>query len=83
MDAPSLRLNATIEHENTMVITCFPSVGMVSSIVAHYLIDHLELEFVGFAFGDMGRPAQRPLVLAVGIADAPITELTVARLHLA
>jgi len=47
MDAPSLRINATIEHENTMVITCFPSVGMVSSIVAHYLIDHLELEFVG------------------------------------
>ena len=30
-----------------MVIACFPSVGMVSSIVAHYLIDHLELEFVG------------------------------------
>ena len=47
MDAPSLRINATIENENAMVITCFPSVGMVSSIVAHYLIDHLELEFVG------------------------------------
>lgn len=47
MDAPSLRINATIEHENAMVIACFPSVGMVSSIVAHYLIDHLDLEFVG------------------------------------
>tara|TARA_B100000900_G_scaffold284708_1_gene243955 strand:- start:1702 stop:2568 length:867 start_codon:yes stop_codon:yes gene_type:complete len=47
MDAPSLRINALIEHENAMVIACFPSVGMVSSIVAHYLIDHLDLEFVG------------------------------------
>ena len=47
MDAPSLRINATIENENAMVIACFPSVGMVSSIVAHYLIDHLDLEFVG------------------------------------
>ena len=47
MDTPSLRINTTIEHENAMVIACFPSVGMVSSIVAHYLIDHLDLEFVG------------------------------------
>jgi uncharacterized protein len=47
MDTPSLRINTTIESENAMVITCFPSVGMVSSIVAHYLIDHLDLEFVG------------------------------------
>ena len=47
MDGPSLRINATIEHENALVIACFPSVGMVSSIVAHYLIDHLDLEFVG------------------------------------
>ena len=47
MDAPSLRINATIENKNAMVIACFPSVGMVSSIVAHYLIDHLDLDFVG------------------------------------
>ena len=47
MDTPSLRISTTIEHENAMVIACFPSVGMVSSIVAHYLIDHLDLEFVG------------------------------------
>ena len=47
MDSPSLRINTTIKHENAMVIACFPSVGMVSSIVAHYLIDHLDLEFVG------------------------------------
>ena len=43
MDTPSLRINTAIEHENAMVIACFPSVGMVSSIVAHYLIDHLDL----------------------------------------
>jgi len=47
MDAPSLRINTDIQTENAMVITCFPSVGMVSSIVAHYLIENLELEFVG------------------------------------
>ena len=47
MDAPSLRINAEIEYSKAMVIACFPSVGMVSSIVGHYLIDHLNLEFVG------------------------------------
>ena len=47
MDGPSLRINAEVQNENAMVIACFPSVGMVSSIVAHYLIDSLELEFVG------------------------------------
>lgn len=47
MNGPSLRINAEVQNENAMVIACFPSVGMVSSIVAHYLIDTLELEFVG------------------------------------
>ena len=47
MDAPSLRINTDIQTENAMVVACFPSVGMVSSIVAHYLIDNLDLEFVG------------------------------------
>jgi len=47
MDGPSLRVNTEIQTENAMVVACFPSVGMVSSIVAHYLIDNLELEFVG------------------------------------
>ena len=46
MDTPSLRISTTIEHENAMVIACFPSVGMVSSIVAHYLIDHLDLSLI-------------------------------------
>lgn len=47
MDGPSLRLNTEIDTENAMVVTCFPSVGMVSSVVGHFLIDHLNLEFVG------------------------------------
>lgn len=47
MDAPSLRINTDINYENAIVVTCFPSVGMVTSIVAHYLIENLELEFVG------------------------------------
>jgi len=42
-----LRLNADVKTDNAMVITCFPTVGMVSSIVGHYLIDHLDLEYVG------------------------------------
>ncbi len=46
MEGPMVRLNKPV-GDKTLVITCFPSIGMVSSIVAHYLIDHLELEFVG------------------------------------
>jgi uncharacterized protein len=47
MEGPMLRLNADVKTDNAMVITCFPTVGMVSSIVGHYLIDHLDLEYVG------------------------------------
>ena len=47
MERPSVRLNTKIETENAMVVSCFPSIGMVSSVVAHFLIDHLDLEFVG------------------------------------
>ena len=46
MEGPMVKLNKSVE-DKTLVITCFPSIGMVSSIVAHYLIDNLELEFVG------------------------------------
>jgi uncharacterized protein len=46
MEGPTIRLSKSVE-EKTLVITCFPSIGMVSSIVAHYLIDNLELEFIG------------------------------------
>ena len=40
-------LDKSVDVEDALVICCFPSVGMVSSIVAHFLIDHLKLEFVG------------------------------------
>jgi len=30
-----------------LVVSCFPSIGFVSSIVAHYLVDKLGLEMVG------------------------------------
>ena len=33
-----------------LVITCFPTVGMVSPIVAAYLIEHLELDYIGGIF---------------------------------
>jgi predicted ATP-grasp superfamily ATP-dependent carboligase len=42
MERPSVRLNTKIETENAMVVACFPSIGMVSSVVAHFLIDHLD-----------------------------------------
>ena len=47
MQGPSVRINAEVSTENALVVACFPSVGMVSSVVAHFLIDHLELEFIG------------------------------------
>ena len=47
MEGPRVKINAEVSTENALVVACFPSVGMVSSVVAHFLIDHLELEFIG------------------------------------
>ena len=47
MEGAKVWLDKSIDIEDALVVCCFPSVGMVSSVVAHYLIDHLELEFVG------------------------------------
>ena len=47
MEGPSVRINAEVSTDNALVVACFPSVGMVSSVVAHFLIDHLQLEFIG------------------------------------
>lgn len=47
MQGPSVRINAEVPTDNALVVACFPSVGMVSSVVAHFLIDHLQLEFIG------------------------------------
>ena len=37
----------SFQSDGALVITCFPSVGMVTSVVGHYLIEHLELEQTG------------------------------------
>ena len=47
MEGTLVKIRADVVTEGALVITCFPSVGMVSSVVGHYLIDNLELEFVG------------------------------------
>ena len=47
MQGPSVRINAEVSTDNALVVACFPSVGMVSSVVAHFLIEHLQLEFIG------------------------------------
>ena len=36
-----------VDTKDALVVSCFPSIGMVSSIVAHYLIERLELRLVG------------------------------------
>jgi uncharacterized protein len=44
---PRVKVSDTVDTEGALVISCFPSVSHVSSIVAHYLIERLELKFVG------------------------------------
>ena len=47
MEGTMVKIRSDVITEEALVITCFPSVGMVSSVVGHFLIDNLELEFVG------------------------------------
>ncbi len=47
MAEAAIKIDKDVSTENALVVCCFPSVGMVSSVVAHFLIDHLELEFIG------------------------------------
>ena len=47
MEGAKVWLNDGVDISDSLVVCCFPSVGMVSSVVAHFLIDHLELELVG------------------------------------
>ena len=47
MAGATVKFDKGIVTEDALVVCCFPSVGMVSSVVAHFLIDHLELEFIG------------------------------------
>ena len=47
MAKANVKINDSVDTENALVLCCFPSVGMVSSVIAHFLIEKLELEFVG------------------------------------
>ena len=49
--APVVAVDDELNAEGALVVTCFPSAGFVSSIVAHYLVDRLGLTFVGGARG--------------------------------
>ena len=49
--APVVAVDDDLNAEGALVVTCFPSAGFVSSIVAHYLVDRLGLTFVGGARG--------------------------------
>ena len=46
-DGPLVKFDESIDTEDALVVSCFPTVSMVSSIVAHYLVEHLDLQFVG------------------------------------
>ena len=47
VDTPRVKVSASLDTKDALVVACFPSVSHVSSIVAHYLIERLELDFVG------------------------------------
>ncbi|HJL60095.1 MAG TPA: PAC2 family protein, partial [Candidatus Thalassarchaeaceae archaeon] len=44
---PLVKFDESIDTEGAIVVSCFPTVSMVSNIVAHYLVEHLDLQFVG------------------------------------
>jgi uncharacterized protein len=46
-DLPLVKVDDSIDASGAMVVSCFPTVSMVSNIVAHYLVERLELQFVG------------------------------------
>ena len=46
-DAPIVEIDDEVDAAGALIVNCFPSAGFVSSIVAHYLIDKLELRLVG------------------------------------
>ncbi|MDP7002098.1 MAG: PAC2 family protein [Candidatus Thalassarchaeaceae archaeon] len=46
-EGPLVEVDAGVNASGALLVSCFPSVGFVSSIVAHYLVDKLELELVG------------------------------------
>ena len=44
---PEIQFDSEIDITGALVVNCFPSLGFVSSIVAHYLVDKLNLKLVG------------------------------------
>ena len=72
MQEAKVWLDKSVNVEDALVICCFPSVGMVSSIVAHFLIDHLKLEFVG----GVAHPKLPPLSLVNNGKPMPQSERT-------
>lgn len=46
-ERPVIDIEDGSEFDEALVISCFPSEGFVSSIVAHFLVDRLGLELVG------------------------------------
>jgi uncharacterized protein len=46
-DLPVVKVDEMIDAEGAIVVSCFPTVSMVSNIVAHFLVEHLDLQFVG------------------------------------
>ncbi len=51
-----IRISDSADVEGAFLICCFPSVGMVSSIIGQYLLEHLDLNFSG-AISDSRMPA--------------------------
>ena len=46
-EGPRVEVASGLNASGALVVSCFPSIGFVSSIVAHYLVDKLDLELVG------------------------------------
>ena len=46
-DLPLVKVDDSIDANGAMVVSCFPSVSMVSNSVAHFLVERLDLQFVG------------------------------------
>ncbi|MBI87623.1 MAG: hypothetical protein CMB67_01150 [Euryarchaeota archaeon] len=46
-EGPLVEVDEGVNSSGALLVSCFPSVGFVSSIVAHFLVEKLELELVG------------------------------------
>ena len=46
-EGPRVEVDSGLNASGALVVSCFPSIGFVSSIVGHYLVDKLDLELVG------------------------------------